>query len=75
MVRKMADEKVSISDALQRIIDAFVMEQGSMYEHYIRKHLPGIADRIEKQMPMFGWEIVAKTEAPAAAAAPKAKAS
>jgi hypothetical protein len=58
----MAVENVPLSDALSRIIDAFVMEQGAMYEHAIRKYLPGMADRIEKQLPLFGWKIVKEDE-------------
>jgi hypothetical protein len=55
-----AEEKVPIADALERIIDKFVMEQGTLYETYVRPMLPQIADRIIEELPLFNYEIVEK---------------
>jgi hypothetical protein len=66
----MADPQVSKQEALSRIIDQFVREQGAMYEHYIRPHLPALSDRIDEQLPLFDYEIVTKSETSAPAKAP-----
>jgi hypothetical protein len=53
----MPDENVTKDDALIRSIDNFVMEQGSLYESYIRPKLADLARRIIEDLPTMGWEI------------------
>jgi hypothetical protein len=59
----MAEEAVSIMEAIERIADAYAAEQGFFIENALRPKLPEIAQRLVEQLPLFGYEIVKKKEA------------
>lgn len=58
----MAEEKVSIVEAIERIADEYAAEQGFFVENALRPKLPEIAQRLIDQLPLFGYEIVEKKE-------------
>jgi hypothetical protein len=59
----MAEEEVSIMEAIERIADAYAAEQGFFIENALRPKLPDIAQRLIDQLPLFGYEIVKKKAA------------
>lgn len=53
----MEEEKVSISEAIERIANEYAEEQGWFVANALRPKLPEIAARLEAKLPLFGYEI------------------
>jgi hypothetical protein len=56
----MADENVSVEEALTRSIDNWVAQQSTMAEGYLRPKLPELVARIKQDLDAFDMQIVKK---------------
>lgn len=61
----MAEEHVSIIDAIERIAYEYAQEQGFFVANALAPKLPEIAARLVAKLPLFGYEI-AEIKKPAA---------
>jgi dihydroneopterin aldolase len=53
----MAEEKVSIIDAIERIAYEYAQEQGFFVANALAPKLPEIAQRLVEKLPLFGYYI------------------
>jgi hypothetical protein len=53
-----AEEKVSVTEAIERIANEYAEEQGWFVANALRPKLPEIAARLEAKLPLFGYDIV-----------------
>jgi hypothetical protein len=61
----MAEEQVSIIDAIERIAYEYAQEQGFFVANALAPKLPEIAARLVQKLPLFGYEIAEIRKPPA----------